>query len=79
PVSFAGGAPTPPLTRPAPAALSQPAPKTAAVLPAALEPSIAIESVDFGEKPGTIFMVGGESGETPVIWLSDPAPSRMPL
>jgi anti-sigma factor RsiW len=62
---------TAPVTRPAPAALSQPAPKTAAVLPAALEPSVAIESVDFGEKPGTIFMVGGESGETPVIWLSE--------
>ncbi len=67
-----------PVDRPAPSAAVSPlAPKTAAVLPIK-EPSIAIESVDFGEKPGTIFMVGGESGETPVIWLSDPAPSRMP-
>jgi hypothetical protein len=42
------------------------------------EPSVAIESVDFGEKQGTIFMVGGEGGDTPVIWLTDSAPSRMP-
>ena len=79
PVSFVGGAPAPPFDRPAAgSALSPLAPKTAAILPVR-EPSVAIESVDFGEKQGTIFMVGGESGETPVIWLSDPAPSRMPL
>ena len=53
-----------PVDRPAPAAALSPlAPKTAAAtLPR--EPTVAIESVDFGEKPGTIFMVGGESGET---------------
>jgi anti-sigma factor RsiW len=46
-----------------------------------LEPAVAIESVDFGEKQGTIFMVGSGSGETPVIWLTDPPQNRhrMPL
>lgn len=45
------------------------------------EPAVAIESVDFGDQPGTIFMVGEGSGETPVIWLTDPPPDRhrMPL
>ena len=67
-----------PVDRPAPAAaLSPHTPRTTAALPIR-EPSVAIESVDFGEKPGTIFMVSGEGGETPVIWLTDPAPSRMP-
>jgi len=67
-----------PVDGPAPGAAHGPAATRAAALPAA-EPSVAIESVDFGEKPGTIFMVGGESGGTPVIWLTDPAPTRMPL
>lgn len=42
---------------------------------AAHDPAVAIETVDFGEKPGSIFMVAGQSEVTPVVWLvDDPAP-----
>lgn len=34
-------------------------------------PSVAIESVDFGSRDGTIFMVQSGQNETPVVWLVD--------
>ena len=34
-------------------------------------PAIAIESVDFGARNGTIFMVPGDAVDTPVVWLVD--------
>ena len=34
-------------------------------------PAIAIESVDFGARNGAIFMVRGETVDTPVVWLVD--------
>jgi len=34
-------------------------------------PAIAIESVDFGAHGGAIFMVPGDSVDTPVVWLVD--------
>jgi negative regulator of sigma E activity len=40
-------------------------------------PSIAIESVDFGPREGTIFMLSEGEAATPVVWLMDePAPPR---
>ncbi len=45
-----------------------------AVLPEPAEdatPSVAIESVDFGARNGTIFMVQNGETETPVVWLMD--------
>jgi anti-sigma factor RsiW len=40
------------------------------------EPGASIESVDFGARDGTIFMVSGsdsDEAETPVVWLMDEA------
>ncbi len=53
-----------------------PTPPIAAVAAPVPEHSVAIESVDFGEHQGAIFMVGGSQGETPVIWLADQPPDR---
>ncbi|MBN2196223.1 MAG: hypothetical protein JW751_25645 [Polyangiaceae bacterium] len=36
-------------------------------------PDVSIETVDFGQRNGTIFMVSsGEGATTPVIWVTDP-------
>ena len=41
-------------------------------------PAASIEAVDFGNHPGTIFMVPAGDESTPVIWLEDePAGARM--
>jgi anti-sigma factor RsiW len=34
-------------------------------------PPVAIESVDFGTKGGTVFVVSTDSAETPVVWTTD--------
>jgi anti-sigma factor RsiW len=35
------------------------------------EPAAAIQAVDFGAHNGTIFMVSGHLGATPVVWLDE--------
>lgn len=57
---------------------AQPVPASASVPPGAVAPeaeeavpSVAIESVDFGARDGTIFMVQNGESETPVVWLMD--------
>lgn len=42
----------------------------AATLPKS-EGSVAIESVDFGARGGTVFMVSTTSSDTPVVWTDD--------
>jgi anti-sigma factor RsiW len=40
-------------------------------------PDVSIETVDFGQRNGTIFMVSsGEGATTPVIWVADSASSN---
>lgn len=34
-------------------------------------PAVSIETVDFGDGHGSIFVVSSERGDTPVVWLSD--------
>jgi hypothetical protein len=34
-------------------------------------PAVAIESVDFGERAGAVFVVETDSSATPVVWLED--------
>jgi anti-sigma factor RsiW len=34
-------------------------------------PAVAIESVDFGTRNGAIFMIPGDTTDTPVVWLVD--------
>jgi anti-sigma factor RsiW len=44
------------------------------------DPAVAIETVDFGAREGTIFMMQEGEGSTPVVWLMDdpdPTGSRM--
>lgn len=36
-------------------------------------PAVAVENVDFGAHPGTIFSVRGAGTDTTVVWLSDDA------
>jgi hypothetical protein len=36
-------------------------------------PTVAIETVDFGEHAGTVFVVESSVGVTPVVWLVDDA------
>lgn len=66
----------------APAAALAPAPEpTVAALqaPAADQaPAISIESVEFGPRTGSIFMIPAGEAETPVVWLLDEpeAPTR---
>lgn len=36
-------------------------------------PAVAIESVDFGEGGGSVFVVEAGEGVTPVVWLADDA------
>jgi len=36
-------------------------------------PAVAVENVDFGAHPGTIFSVRGADTDTTVVWLSDDA------
>jgi hypothetical protein len=36
-------------------------------------PAVAIESVDFGSHPGTVFVVEAGGSATPVVWLADDA------
>ena len=39
------------------------------------DPAVAIETVDFGAREGTIFLMQEGEGSTPVVWLMDePAP-----
>ena len=40
-------------------------------------PAVAIETVDFGAREGTIFLMQEGEGSTPVVWLMDePAPAK---
>jgi anti-sigma factor RsiW len=40
-------------------------------------PAVAIETVDFGAREGTIFLMQEGEGSTPVVWLMDePAPAE---
>ncbi|HEX6274312.1 MAG TPA: hypothetical protein VFZ53_14825 [Polyangiaceae bacterium] len=56
------------------AAVSEPAAsRISPELAAASSPAVAIESVDFGERAGTVFVVETGSSATPVVWLSDDA------
>jgi hypothetical protein len=36
-------------------------------------PAVAIESVDFGQHAGTVFVVESGGSQTPVVWLDDDA------
>lgn len=40
------------------------------------QPGAAIESLDLGERQGTIFLVSGGSEVTPVVWVEDSLPSE---
>lgn len=54
------------------------APSVAPAIEEENEPAAAIESVDFGNQAGTIFMVPAGEETTPVVWLVDePAGARM--
>ncbi len=68
-VSLSGGAGsvTSPWVRPA---QSRPPSQALDVASAAAEPA-NVELVDFGSRPGTIFMVSTGDTVTPVVWLSD--------
>jgi hypothetical protein len=35
------------------------------------EPPATIESVDFGDTSGTVFVLSTDSAETPVVWTPD--------
>lgn len=47
--------------------------ETAAAHPAAhrFEPAVAVENVDFGSRPGTVFLVESALSETTVVWLNE--------
>jgi hypothetical protein len=46
--------------------------ESARVLPARASEAVAVETVDFGARAGTIFSVpGGTASETTVVWLPD--------
>jgi hypothetical protein len=53
--------------------IAEPAARTQAVQaePADPSPAASIESVDFGQHLGTIFLVSSGGTSTPVVWLSD--------
>jgi hypothetical protein len=56
------------------AAVAEPAASTSAPeLAAAASPAVAIETVDFGDGTGAVFVVETGSSATPVVWLSDDA------
>ncbi|MBK7583544.1 MAG: hypothetical protein IPI67_25550 [Myxococcales bacterium] len=83
--------PTSSPTAPAPLAVtppSLPVPEPASATPAGdpapelveedSAPAASIEAVDFGNQPGSIFMVPAGEETTPVVWLvDDPAGARM--
>lgn len=43
----------------------------AGALPARASEAVAVETVDFGARPGSIFSVPGSASETTVVWLRD--------
>lgn len=66
-----------PVIGPVPQAQVAPQPAEADLPEPEPAPSIAIESVDFGPREGTIFMLSEGEAATPVVWLMDePAPLR---
>jgi hypothetical protein len=56
------------------AAVAEPPASTGSFeLAAVRSPSVAIESVDFGERAGAVFLVETGASATPVVWLTDDA------
>ena len=55
----------------APSAMIAPPDVSAALEEEPKEPPATIESVDFGQTNGTVFVVSTDSADTPVIWMPD--------
>jgi len=55
----------------APSAALAPPDVSAALEEEPKEPPATIESVDFGQTNGTVFVVSTDSADTPVIWMPD--------
>ncbi len=70
PVAQGGGARAPVTLDPA-ASVARVAPDPSALEPEGKASPATIESVDFGNSTGKVFVVSTDSSETPVVWMPD--------